>query len=374
MKFFKIFCVIALFCGLVSCKSETEKITERNAVIDSTITVFQKNLLKTQLDSVFSSNKFNGAISVEQNGEKIYERENGFENFKQKSKLDSNSVFAIGSLSKQFTAVLVLLQEEQGKLSTKDLVSKYLVEFQHAPFKNITIQQLLNHTSGLNDFGQTLLSEPGKDFNYSNKGYRYLGKLVEKVSGKRYDQNVADLFKKAGMQHSSTANLFHGSDFAGANVGNSNQNSAVENMPKRLANDDISVPAGGILSTINDLHRWNYALYNGKILKPESLQKFLTKYSDRPHYVLGKVGYGSGIMMNLANPKAYFHTGYVKGSPSLLIYYPDTKTSVVILSNIADESKGKEGFFQPHAEVKKAMDAVENTVEAVRKEMVKSVK
>lgn len=357
--------------SLFSCQSEAEKKAERNAVVDSTIAVFQKNLLKTQLDSVFSANKFNGAISVQENGQKLYERENGFENFKQKSKLDSNSVFAIGSLSKQFTAVLVLLQEEQGKLSTKDLVSKYLTEFQPETFKNITVQQVLNHTSGLNDFGQNLLSDPGKDFNYSNKGYRYLGKLIEKTSGKSYDQNISELFKKLGMQHSSTATLFHGSDFAGANVGNDKQNSAVENMPKRLADDEISVPAGGILSTINDLHRWNDALYNGKILKPETLEKMLAKGSERPHYVLGKVGYGSGIMMNLKNPKAYFHTGYVKGSPSLLIYYPETKTSVVILSNIADESKGKEAFFQPHAEVKQATDAVENTVEMVRKEMMK---
>lgn len=367
------FLFFLIFLFTFSCKSEAEKVAERNAVIDSTINSFQKNLYTNLIDSVFAHNKFNGSISIFQNGEKLYEKENGFEDFKQKSKLDSNSVFAIGSVSKQFTAVLILLLEDNGKLSTKNLVSEYLSEFQAKEYSEITVQQLLNHTSGINDFGPGLLSKPGKEFKYSNKGYRYLGKIIEKVSGKSYDQNVSELFKKVGMNHSSTPNLFQEKDFAGANLGTDTQNSAVENMPKRLAQDEISVPAGGILSTVNDLHKWNEALYSGKILKPESLEKFKTKATSREHYVLGNVGYGSGIMMNLGKPEAFFHSGYVKGSPSLLVYYPETKTSVVILSNIADESKGKEEFFQPHAEVKKVTDAVESTVLELRNEMIKKV-
>ena len=351
---------------IISCKSEAEKISERNSIIDSTITAFQKNLLKTQIDSVFEKNHFNGSISVFQNGEKLYEKENGFENFKTKSKIDSNSVFAIGSLSKQFTAVLVLLQEEQGKLKINHKVSKYLVEFQPKEFENITIQQLLNHTSGLNDFGSGLLSKPGKEFNYSNKGFRYLGELVEKVSGKSYDENAKELFAKAGMKNSSTPNLFQGKDFAGAYTGNSNNFQKIDNMPKRLADKEISVAAGGILSTVPDLHRWNDALYNGRILKPESLQKFMEKSSGRNHPILGKMGYGFGIMMNPQKPVAYFHTGYVKGSPSLNIYYPETKTSVIILSNIADESKGKDAIFIPHKEVKKIADSLEIKVDELR--------
>lgn len=363
-----------LILTLFSCKSEAEKKAERNAVVDSTIISFEKNLYKTQIDSMFAKEKFNGSIAVFQNGKSIYEKQNGFENFKQKTKLDSNSVFAIGSLSKQFTAVLILQQIENGKLKLDDKASQYLDEFKADSFKNITILQLLNHTSGLNDFGSSPLSKPGDAFNYSNKGYRYLGKIIEKVSGKSYDQNATELFQKAGMKYTSTPSLLKSQDFAGANVGNEKQNSAVENMPKRLANDNISVPAGGILSTVNDLNQWNLALFGGKILKPETLQKMQKQYTIRQHEVFGKVGYGLGIMMNLGKPEAYFHTGYVKGSPSLNIYYPETQTSVIILSNIADESKGKEAFFQPHAEVKKVTDAVETTVVSVRKEMVKEIR
>ena len=372
-KFFPLF-IFCLF-AFVSCKSEKEKLAEetakRNAIIDSTITNFQKIYFKNQIDSVFAKTKFNGSISVYQGNEKIYEKENGFEDFKTKSKLDSNTVFAIGSLSKQFTAVLVLLQEEEGKLKVDDKVSKYLTEFQPKEFEEITILQLLNHTSGLNDFGGSLLSKPGKEFNYSNKGFRYLGELVEKVSGKSYDENAKELFAKAGMKNSSTPDLFQGKDFAGAYTGNSIQFQKIENMPKRLADKEISVAAGGILSTVPDLHRWNDSLYNGRILIPESLQKFMQKSSDRNHPILGKMGYGFGIMMNPGKPVAYFHTGYVKGSPSLNIYYPETKTSVIILSNIADESKGKDAIFVPHKEVKKVTDAVENSVSELKNQMMK---
>ena len=369
------FYFLFLFSLFFSCKSEAEKITDetakRTAIIDSTINLFQKKLLTQQIDSVFSKYQFNGSVAVLKNDEILYKKENGFENFKQNKILDSSSVFAIASLSKQFTAVLILIQEENGKLKTEDQVSKYVTDFQTNQFKNITIKELLNHTSGISDSGNGLLSEPGKEFHYSNKGFYYLGKIIEKVSGKPYDENVKELFEKVGMKNSFTADSFHGKNFASAFTGNSKNAQEVENMPKRLSNKEISVPAGGILSTINDLHLWNTTLYQGKILKPESLKKFMEKSADRNHQILGEMGYGFGIMMNLGKPKAFFHSGYVKGAPSLLVYYPESQTSVIILSNIADELKGKNAVFNPHKEIKQITDAVQNTVIDLRKELLK---
>ncbi|MFC6269309.1 serine hydrolase domain-containing protein [Frigoriflavimonas asaccharolytica] len=327
--------------------------------------------MQTQIDSVFSKYQFNGSVSVIKNDEILYQKENGFEDFNSKKKLDENSVFAIASLSKQFTAALVLLQEDQGKLSTEDQVSTYLSDFQTKEFQNITIQQLLNHTSGLSDFGNGLHSKPGEKFKYSNKGFRLLGEIIEKVSGKSYDENVQELFEKVRMKNSFTANNFNGKNFASAFTGNSKNFQEVENMPKRLAKKEISVPAGGILSTVSDLHLWNSALYSGKILKPASLKKFMEKSSDRKHQILGKMGYGFGIMMNLGKPEAYFHTGYVKGSPSLNIYYPETQTSVIILSNIADKSKGKFFIFKPHKEIKQITDAIQISIIELKKDLLK---
>ena len=375
MNFKSLFLFLLIACTF-SCKSGAEKIADqtasRNALVDSTINQFQKKLLTQQIDSVFSKYQFNGSVAILKNDEILYQKENGFEDFKQKKKLDSSSVFAIASVSKQFTAVLILLQEDLGKLNTDDKVSKYLTDFQTSPLKNISISQVLNHTSGISDFGNGLLSEPGKEFHYSNKGFRLLGEIIEKVSGKSYDNNVKELFEKAGMKNSFTANSYQGRNLASAFTGNSKSFHEVENMPKRLAHESISVPAGGVLSTVNDLHRWNTSLYEGKILKPASLKKFLEKSSDRNHQILGKMGYGFGIMMNVGKPLAYFHTGYVKGAPSLLIYYPESQTSAIILSNIANEAIGKNSIFNPHKQIKQITDDIQNTVIDLREEMIKT--
>lgn len=355
--------LLLLFCFLFSCKTETpQKPVDKNVIIDSTITAFQKTLLVQQIDSVFKKYKFNGSIAVFKDSLQLYRKENGYSDFKNKVKIDSNTVFAIGSVSKQFTAALILLQMEQGKLNVSDKASRYLKTFQTKDYENITIHQLLNHTSGLNTFGGKLMFKSGSDFFYSNDGFNALGQIIEAVSGKSYDENVMELFKTAGMKNSSTGNIFEGKDFASAYLGNAAKFTAVPNMPKRLGGKDIGTPAGGILSTVEDLHIWNNVMYSGKILKAETLKQLVSKSSERHHAILGKMGYGYGMMVNLGSPESYFHSGYVKGSPSLNIYYPQTKTSVIILSNIADEEKGKSSTFRPHVEVKKITDNLESTL------------
>ncbi|MEC5157904.1 serine hydrolase domain-containing protein [Chryseobacterium sp. MP_3.2] len=364
-----LFLFVILFS--TSCKSEKEKIaqeiTSREEIIDSTIQNFKKQLLKPQIDSVFSKYDFNGSVAVIEGDHILYRKDQGFENFKTETPLDSSSVFAIASISKQFTAVLILLQEEAGKLSTEDSVAKFLPEFRTKVLENIKIKELLNHTSGISDFGNGLLSKPGEDFHYSNKGFRLLGEIIDKVSGKSFDENAKELFLKVGMKNSATANLFQNNHLSGAYTGNAKNSQAVGNMPKRLANSEISVPAGGILSTVSDLHLWNKSLYGGLILKPQSLEKLLAKSSDRKHPVFGKMGYGFGIMMSKNAPLSYFHSGYVKGAPSLLVFYPESKTSLIILSNIAEESRGKNAIFNPHKDIKQAMDVIEKAVIGLKK-------
>ena len=365
------FLLIAVLLLTFSCKSEIEKPDNRNAVIDSTVMQFQQHLYQNQLDSLFSKHNFNGSIAIFQDGKRVYSREKGFRNFAEKAELDSNTIFAIGSLSKQFTAVMILQLMESGKLHLDSSASRYLEDLQSKQFEKITVRQLLHHTSGIGDFGPNLSSKPGEKFSYSNKGYRYLGKIIENASGKSFDQNAMELFQKAGMKNTFTPSTFKGESFGSAYLGKSSAAQPVDNMPMRLIADEISVPAGGLLSTVGDLVRWNKALYSAKIINENSLNILKEKVSERQHYILGTVGYGAGIMMNLNAPEAYFHSGYVKGSPSLNIYYPGTNTSVVILSNIADESKGKESFFQPHAEVKMLTDAVQNTISATRNTLIK---
>jgi len=347
---------------LFSCqKTEpVQKPVNRKAIADSAVVIFQKKLYKTQIDSVFNRYSFNGSVAIFKDNTELYRRNNGFANFENKTEINDSTVFSIASISKQFTAVLILLQMEQGKLDLNDKASKYIKDFQKKEYESITIQQLLNHSSGLNNFGEKLLFKSGSGFNYSNDGFNALGKIVETVSGKSFDENIQELLKKAGMKNSSTGTTFKGENFAQTYVGNSKTQKKVENMPKRLSNKEIGIPAGGVLSTINDLHIWNNALYAGKIIKPETLKKFTSKSTERHHQIFGTMGYGLGIMMNDNKPVSYFHSGYVKGAPSLNIYYPETKTSVIILSNIADEEKGKFAAFKPHLKIKEIADILEN--------------
>lgn len=360
MKF--LLTLTSIFLVLFSCqKIETPKPIDKKAIADSAVTVFQKKLYKTQLDSVFNHYHFNGSVAVFKDSIELYRKNNGFSDFENKTEINNSTVFSIASISKQFTAVLILLQMEQGKLNIEDKASKYCKGFQKKEYEDITVQQLLNHSSGLNNFGEKLMFKSGSGFNYSNDGFNALGKIVENISGKPFDENMLELFKKAGMKNSSTGTAFQGENFAKTYVGNSKNQKAVDHMPKRLGNKEIGIPAGGVLSTIDDLHIWNNALYSGKIIKPETLKKFMAKSAERQHPILGKMGYGLGIMMNDHQPLSYFHSGYVKGAPSLNIYYPETKTSVIILSNIADEEKGKSMTFKPHFKIKEIADLFENT-------------
>ncbi|REC63029.1 serine hydrolase [Chryseobacterium pennae] len=312
--------------------------------------------LTQQLDAVCERNNFNGSVAVFDGTVQVYRKNKGFSDFSNKTKINKNTMFAIGSISKQFTAVLILLQMEQNRLNLDDKVSEYVKEFQTKEYESITIRQLLNHTSGLNTLGGKLMFKSGTGFYYSNDGYNTLGRIIEKTSGKSYNENLLKVFKKAGMTNSSTGSSFNGGDFGLVYVGSLNRYEKVRNMPERLNSSKVGIPAGGILSTVDDLLNWNQALYGGRIIKPKTLELLTTQSSVREHSVFGKTGYGLGIMRNTQAPVAYFHSGYVKGAPSLLVYYPKTKISVIILSNIADESKQQEVIFRPHIEIKEITD------------------
>ena len=358
---------------IFSCKSESEKLSERNNLIDSTIYNFQTKLIKTALDSVFAEENFNASVLITRDSIVIYKNMHGFADYENKRPFNENTIFAIASISKQFTATLILELVAEGKISLDDKVSKYLPHFEKNSLQDITILQLLNHTSGLNDYSDFNAFEAGTDFKYSNKGYNYLGEIIAVVTGKSYEENLSQLFRKTDMTNSFTPSEFKETNFASANYSFGQVVEPVPDMPMRLTRGDIGTAAGGILSNMNDLTTWSHALFNGKVLDSVSMKSFMTSYSQRDHFALGKVGYGLGIMMNENPPKSFFHTGYVKGAPSLLVHYPDSKTTVVILSNFADESKGKEVIFRPHQRIKDLMDYIEITVAQLKVDMIKPV-
>ena len=344
---------------LYSCKNEPSKSFNKQEVIDSTTIAIKKKFYAQQIDSVFSKYKFNGNVGVFVDSIEVFRKNQGYENFQSKELNSSNTVFPIGSVSKQFTAVLLLKQVELGTIKLSDPFSKYLDSYQNTEFKSSTIEQLLNHTSGVSDSGNSLQSKPGKEFNYSNKGYYLLGQVLEKITGKSYTENAQELFNSIQLKNTFTALNFKGDHFGSAYLGNATNQEKIAGMPERLAEKSISIAAGGILSTVDDLHRWNQALYSGKIVKSELVDQFIAPNSSRAHPIFGKMDYGYGIMIHPNEPKSYFHSGYIKGAPALNVYFPHNKTSVIILSNIADESKGKNAIFQPHKDIYKIANSIE---------------
>lgn len=369
---FKTKSVLFLFFVIIlvvttSCKSEKEKMEERSALIDSVLLSTQQNLYAIEIDSLLKKSNFNGIISIYKDSTKVYEGKKGFRDFKNKKPFGSNDIFAIASNSKQITASLILRLQKQGKLKVTDKVLDYLDDYNKSGYNKITIHQLLNHSSGRNDFGAVLLSEPGKKFNYSNKGYNDLGRIIEKVTGKSYEENIANLFKELGMGNSFTSSNFRDGSFASAYVGNLSNPQEVKEMPKRLSRKNIGNPAGGILSSVEDLHLWNNLLYSGKVVDSLSLLAMTKSTINRKH-IFSKVGYGYGLHICNGNPKSYYHTGFVRGAPSLTIYYPQTHLSVVILSNYANTSHKKERIFKPHFQVKEWCDDLELTMFKVKKQ------
>lgn len=355
--------ILSLCILLTSCKNKENVQIQEEKTPENTILSFKKALLKTQIDSVFSKYDFNANVGIYQDSISLYERNNGVENFKNKTPLSNASIFPIASISKQFTSVMIMKLEDEKKLKISDSVYHYLPKFKEGTFKNITIAQLMNHTSGVVDEGDGLGSKPGEKFHYSNKGYYYLGQIIEQVSGQSFDVYAKNFFNNIGLKNTFTSTNFNGQNFASAHVGTVKNNQETPGMPNRLASKNISNAAGGLLSSVRDLHLWNQKLYAGEIITKTSLEKVMTKSSERQHPIFGKMGYGFGLMIGISEPLHYFHSGYIKGAPSLNIYYPKTKTSVIILSNIANESIGKNAFFKPHKEIKHINDIIENATE-----------
>jgi CubicO group peptidase (beta-lactamase class C family) len=254
--------------------------------------------------------------------------------------------FRLGSLTKQFTATLVLLLQQDGKLKIDDPVSKYLPD---APktWEKITLANLLGHTSGipsftdLKEFGVWRMSphtteeelalfrdkpldfEPGSKFVYSNSNFEVLGAVIEKVSDKKYGDLLRErIFDPLGMKDSGldTDELVLPKRAQGYMPG--------PNGLVLARSESMTVPwaAGSIYSTTGDLLKWEQGLFGGKVLSADSLKAMTTP---------GKGNYGLGVMVADENGlKVVRHGGGIEGFNTSLIYVPERKIAVVVLANV----------------------------------------
>ncbi|HLJ47799.1 MAG TPA: serine hydrolase [Bryobacteraceae bacterium] len=292
------------------------------------------------VQSYVSAKTFMGSVLVARGNEVLFNKGYGMANLEWDVPNSPSSKYRLGSITKQFTAACILLLEERGKLKLEDPVKKYIPDAP-AAWNKITIFHLLTHTSGLsNDDGQgerlattpekmiaglrdmPLDFEPGENWKYSNSGYVVLGYLIEKISGRRYEEFLKqNIFTPLGMKDT-------GYDSSSEII--AHRAAGYMSSSHGLVNGgfvDMSVPfsAGALYSTTEDLLRWELGLFGGKILSPTSLQKMTTPF--RNDYAFGLFVHSAG------NRKLIDHAGAIPGFNAHLAYYPEDKLTVVVLGN-----------------------------------------
>ncbi|MCA0207784.1 MAG: beta-lactamase family protein [Proteobacteria bacterium] len=284
----------------------------------------------------------------------------------------NDSIFRIGSVTKQFTAAALVKLEEEGKLSLDDLLSKYYPDYPRAG--EITLKQMLHHTSGMHNYtedesflAQAALTkspdqwvayfakmpkvqdfEPGTDWNYSNTAYFLLGAVVEKVEGRPLAKVLeARFFEPLGLRH--TALDDEREIVAGRVAGYDGEPGKFRNA----APISMTIPggAGAMRSTAEDLARWNAALFGGKVLKPASLaamtapgklgngrtsSEAIAKKGGMP---AGEYGYALFIS-DYEGHRKISHGGGIFGFNSSLSEFPGDRVTVAVIANSIGKDLG----------------------------------
>ncbi|MDO4789346.1 MAG: serine hydrolase domain-containing protein [Porphyromonas sp.] len=295
------------------------------------------------LDMVEQDEMVMGSISVYRSGEEICSRAIGFRDVEHQIKADVDTRYRIASISKTFCAVAVLRLAEEGKLSLQDTLSRYFPNLQGA--SRITIEQLLRHRSGLRNYLETsgyiswkqeqhtkeqLLERiktaglsfetPDSKAEYSNSNYVLLAMIAEQVSGKSYSELLGEYIIEP-LKLSSTRverNIDRKKNEAPSYRNLSGWSSA------GYTDSSVLLGTGDIISTPKDLNRFIFALMNGSLLSPKSLEKMLEL----------KDNYGMGILpLRFQDKKAFGHTGGIDGYASAVFYFPDTGYSYAYTFN-----------------------------------------
>ncbi len=339
-------------------KNETTKVN-KNIIqpIPSYPLSVTQNISK-KIDSVLirfnKRSDFNGSILVAKNGKLIFNNEYGYADFSKKTKIDKNSVFQLASVSKQFTATAILVLYEKGLLGLDDPVVKYFTDF---PYQDITIRQLLNHTSGLpkyfwlaehewkNEKAPTniemikmmaeyklpLFFKPGSRFDYSNTGYFVLASIVEEVSKMYYGDFLKiyifePLQMKSSYVYRYEQDTIKENQLSGYRVYRRWRHAKVSGT----VNDAI-VGDKNVYSTAEDLLKWINGLNSGKIISKNTLQEMYsqgeTKYGRKVPY-----GYGFRIKDN-SSEKVIYHNGKWNGFSTSIKQYTDSDLVIITLEH-----------------------------------------
>lgn len=287
---------------------------------------------------------FSGTILVAREGKIIIEKSYGMANYELDVPNSINTKYRIGSLSKSFTAILIMQLQEKGILNVNDPVSKYLPNYPNG--SKITLHNLLTHTSGIpeyTDFPDSMMKsyhpmtseelvnyikdkpldfQPGTQFTYSNSNYVLLGYIIEKITGKSYETILNENILKplnmndSGYNHNETVLKNRASGYL-----------VYHDVLRNTDYIDMSFAfaSGALYSTVSDLYKLDRALYDDKLLKKESVEKIFTPNLDNYGY--------AWTIDNLYGRKLIWHDGAINGFCGVIARYPKEDICIIILEN-----------------------------------------
>lgn len=303
------------------------------------------------MEAYFNINKLNGSVLVTQNGKILLNRGYGLRNISDRLPNDTNTVFQVGSLTKQCTATLILKLEEMKRLNVTDKLSRFFPDYPNG--NSITIENLLNHTSGIFNytddrvFMQTaamkpvtqeimlasfkdkpLKFSPGSNWEYSNSNYILLGYIIEKITNKPYEKVVQEMiFNPLKMTSSG---------FSFRELKNNNKAIGYTIYSKDAGTESlefdptVSYAAGAMYTTTSDLYKWQKGMSLHKIISGASFDRATTP--NKNNY-----GYGNYIL-NINGKKLLAHGGLTFGYSSYLGRIDQDDISIIILNNIMNTS------------------------------------
>lgn len=295
-----------------------------------------------------------GAVFLVAQGQRVlYQAARGNANIELKVPLAQANVFRIASVTKMFTAAMILKLSEGHRLSVDDPLSAYLPDFPNG--RTFTIRQLLSHTAGISETatgthpnrpnGDTdtatqladirmrpLDFEPGTHWAYSNAGFIVLGAVIEKVTGKPWYQAISDdLLTPLGLTHTHHAENLPIVSGRAAGYSTDTPNHIVQNAT--YISMTVPAAAGALESTADDLRLWMHDLVSGRVLSKEDLKRMTTPGPELPGSHPGSA-YGLGMYVWQVRGRAVLgHTGQVNGFTSFVGYVPKDDVTVVVLAN-----------------------------------------
>jgi CubicO group peptidase (beta-lactamase class C family) len=303
--------------------------------------------------------QFNGSALVVENGKVIYRGALGIANMEWGISNTPETKFRLGSITKQFTSMLTLQLVEQGKIKLDGKISDYLPDYRKDIGDKVTIHNLLTHTSGIPSYTDQpgfqsnvsrnpyqvadfvkkytsgdLLFEPGSKFAYNNSGYFLLGAIIERVTGKTYEQvlkeNILDPvgMKNTGYDHYETIIQKRAAGYSKTLDGYTN-----------AAYLDMSIPyaAGSMYSNVDDLYLWDQALYTDKLLSAQSKELMYKPFLD--NYAYGWVVANASFKQNDKPVPMIAHGGGINGFATFIARFPNEKNLIVILDNTGQNAQ-----------------------------------